>query len=57
MSPRILREGSLIFWFHSFDALHENRASVHVGRVCKMILMMPKSGSNPLFTLRVLVVR
>ena len=32
MSPRILREGSLIFWFHSFDALHENRASVHVGK-------------------------
>ncbi|MBN2011992.1 DUF4160 domain-containing protein [candidate division KSB1 bacterium] len=32
MSPRILKEGSLIFWFHSYDALNENRASVHVGK-------------------------
>lgn len=32
MSPKILVEQSLIFWFHSFDALHENRASVHVGK-------------------------
>ncbi len=32
MSPRILVEGALIFWFHSYDALHENRASVHVGQ-------------------------
>ena len=31
MSPKILEEGSLIFWFHSYDALHEERASVHVG--------------------------
>ena len=31
MSPKILVEGSLLFWFHSHDALHENRASVHVG--------------------------
>ena len=22
----------LIVWFHSYDALHENRASVHVGK-------------------------
>ena len=32
MSPKILTEGSLIFWFHSYDAVHENRASVHVGK-------------------------
>lgn len=32
MSPRILKEGELIFWFHSYDALNENRASVHVGK-------------------------
>ena len=32
MSPKILVEGSLIFWFHSYDAVHENRASIHVGK-------------------------
>jgi hypothetical protein len=32
MSPKILEAGSLIFWFHSYDALHEERASVHVGK-------------------------
>jgi len=32
MSPKILQEGALIFWFHSYDALFENRASVHVGK-------------------------
>lgn len=32
MSPKILVEGSLIFWFHSYDALHEERPSVHVGK-------------------------
>jgi hypothetical protein len=32
MSPKILEEGNLIFWFHSYDALHEDRASVHVGK-------------------------
>lgn len=32
MSPKILEDGALIFWFHSYDALHENRASVHVGK-------------------------
>ena len=32
MSPRVLTEGALIFWFHSYDALHENRASVHIGK-------------------------
>ncbi len=32
MSPRILRVGPLIFWFHSYDPLHENRASIHVGK-------------------------
>lgn len=32
MSPRVLGAGDLIFWFHSYDALQEDRASVHVGR-------------------------
>ena len=32
MSPKVLEEGGLVFWFHSYDALHENRASVHVGK-------------------------
>jgi len=32
MSPKILESNGLIFWFHSFDALHETRASVHVGK-------------------------
>lgn len=32
MSPKVLEAGSLIFWFHSHDALHEDRASVHVGK-------------------------
>jgi hypothetical protein len=32
MSPKILEAGNLIFWFHSYDALHENRASVHIGK-------------------------
>ena len=32
MSPRVFREGELIFWFHSYDALMEERASVHVGK-------------------------
>ena len=30
MSPKILEADNLIFWFHSYDALYENRASVHV---------------------------
>ena len=29
MSPKVLEEGSLIFWFHSYDTLQEDRASVH----------------------------
>ena len=32
MSPKVLEESGLIFWFHSYDALHETRASVHVGK-------------------------
>jgi hypothetical protein len=32
MSPKVLQAGDLVFWFHSFDALHENRASVHIGK-------------------------
>jgi hypothetical protein len=32
MSPKVLEIDDLIIWFHSYDALHENRASVHVGK-------------------------
>ena len=32
MSPKILIAAPLIFWFHSYDALYENRASVHIGK-------------------------
>ena len=32
MSPRVFREGEFVFWFHSYDVLHESRASVHVGK-------------------------
>ncbi len=32
MSPKVLEEHGLVFWFHSYDALHERRASVHVGK-------------------------
>jgi hypothetical protein len=32
VSPKVLQEGALIFWFHSHDALYEERASVHVGK-------------------------
>ncbi len=32
MSPRIFKQGELVFWFHSYDAIQENRASVHVGK-------------------------
>lgn len=32
MSPKVLEEAGLVFWFHSYDALHEERASVHVGK-------------------------
>ncbi len=32
MSPKILEEGSLIFYFHSHYVLNEERASVHVGK-------------------------
>lgn len=32
MSPRIFKDGELVFWFHSYDVQVETRASVHVGR-------------------------
>jgi len=28
----VLEADGLIFWFHSYDALYENRASIHVGK-------------------------
>jgi hypothetical protein len=32
MSPRVFKEGDFVFWFHSYDVQHENRASIHVGK-------------------------
>ena len=32
MSPRVFKDGDLVFWFHSYDVQSENRASVHVGK-------------------------
>jgi len=32
MSPRVFKEGDLVFWFHSYDVQHENRASIHAGK-------------------------
>ena len=32
MAPKVLEESGLIYWFHSHDALNEDRASVHVGK-------------------------
>jgi hypothetical protein len=32
VSPRVFKEGELVFWFHSYDVLWENRASIHVGK-------------------------
>ena len=32
MSPRVFKQGELIFWFHNYDTLYEDRASVHVGK-------------------------
>lgn len=32
MSPRVFKEGKFVFWFHSYDVLHESRASIHVGK-------------------------
>ena len=32
MSPLVFKQGEYIFWFHSYDALMEHRASVHVGK-------------------------
>jgi hypothetical protein len=31
-TQKILEEATLIFWFHSYDARYEERASVHVGK-------------------------
>jgi len=32
VSPRVFKEGEYVFWFHSYDVLHEDRASIHVGK-------------------------
>ena len=32
MTPKLLEASGLIFWFHAYDALNEDRASVHVGK-------------------------
>jgi hypothetical protein len=33
MSPKVLSEKDFVFYFHSYDVLHETRASIHVGKV------------------------
>ena len=32
MSPRVFKEGKLVFWFHCHDVLWERRDRVHVGK-------------------------
>ena len=32
MSPRVFKEGEYVFWFHSYDVLHEDRASIHISK-------------------------
>ena len=32
MAPEVPEESGLIYWFHSYDAMNEERASVHVGK-------------------------
>ena len=47
MSPRVFKEGDLIFWFHSYDVLWENRASVHVGKSSQNDANDPKIWLEP----------
>jgi hypothetical protein len=47
MSPKVLTAGTLIFWFHSFDALRENRAGVHVGKGSQDNVNDAKVGLEP----------
>lgn len=44
MSPRVFKEGEFVFWFHSYDVLHESRASIHVGKGSQNDSGMQKSG-------------
>ena len=44
MSPLVFREGKFVFWFHSYDVLHESRASIHVGKELQNDRAMLKSG-------------
>ncbi len=39
MSPKVLQAGALIFWFHSHDALHEQRASMWV-KACNRTMLI-----------------
>ena len=32
MSPKVVTIKNLVFYFHSYDVQHEERASVHVGK-------------------------
>ncbi len=32
MSPRVFQDGDLVYWFHSYDVVYEERASIHVGK-------------------------
>jgi len=45
MSPKVLEADGMIFWLHSYDAIHESRASVHVGKATQDdVSMMQRSG-------------
>lgn len=48
MSPKVLQDKDLIFWFHSHDARNENRPSVHVGKNSQDDFSDPKIWLEPL---------
>ena len=51
MSPRVFKEGGLVFWFHSYDAQEENRASIHVGKGTQNDAGDPKIWLEPVIEL------
>ncbi len=46
MSPRVFKEGKFIFWFHSYDVLHETEPVFTLAKVRKTTQVMLKSGWN-----------
>ena len=47
MSPRVFKEGDLVFWFDSYDVVLESRASVHVGKGSQNDASDPKIWLQP----------